>query len=50
MRCNKPKKSYAYLLNEELNVNLVFSKTYSTYFDETIIKLSDQIGRNRRKS
>ena len=36
-----PNKSYVYLLNVE-PCNLVFLKTYSTQFDEIIIKFTDQ--------
>ena len=38
------KKSYAYLLNTELN-NLVFLKTYNTEVDGIIITFTDQNGR-----
>ena len=38
-----PNKSYAYLLNVELN-NFVFLKTYNTEFDKIIITFTDQIG------
>ena len=34
-------ESYAYLLNAEPS-NLVFLKTYSTEFDETIITFTDE--------
>ena len=40
-----PVKSYAYLLNVELN-NLRFLKTYNTEFGEIIITLTDQNGRS----
>ena len=37
-------KSYAYLLNVELN-NVVFLKSYNTEFDDIIITFTDQNGR-----
>ena len=39
-----PSKSYAYLLNVE-SINLVFSKTYNTEFDDIINTFIDKIGR-----
>ena len=38
-----PNESYAYLLNAE-PINLVFSKTYNTEFDDIIITFTDQNG------
>ena len=38
-------KSYAYLLNVELN-NVVFLKSYNTEFDDIIITFTDQNGRS----
>ena len=38
-------KSYAYLLNVELN-NVVFLKFYNTEFDDIIITFTDQNGRS----